>query len=141
MPVKPKGTPPLVIVPISSLSRVAREALAFAQELSKRVAAVHVTNDLAEAESLQDQWHNAVGDMPLIIIESPYRLLLPPLLAYVDALRESHPGDTILVVLPEFVPKHWYEHLLHNQTALRLKAALLSRPGVAVASFPYQLTE
>ncbi len=79
--------------------------------------------------------------MPLVIIESPYRLLLRPLLAYVDALRETDPEGDLLVMLPEIVSRHWWEHLLHNQTAVRLKAALLHRPGVVVASFPYQLRE
>jgi amino acid transporter len=141
MPVKPRGTPPLVLVPISSLSLVARKALALAQDLSPRVAAVHVTPDLAEAEGLRKEWPEVAGELPLIIIESPYRLLLAPLLAYVDAVRESYPDDTLLVVLPEFVPRHWWENLLHNQTALRLKASLLFRSGVAVTSFPYQLEE
>ncbi len=140
--VKPKGAPPLVLVPIPNLNLVTRQALAFAQDLSSRVVAVHVTSDLKEAEALRSQWHEVVGDnVSLVIVESPYRLLLPPLLAYVDALRDTHPNDNLLVVLPEFVPKHWWENILHNQTALRLKAALLYRPGVMVTSYPYQLAE
>ena len=140
--VKPKGTAPLVLVPIPNLNLVTRQALAFAQDLSSRVVAVHVTSDLKEAEALRSQWHEIVGnEVSLVIVESPYRLLLPPLLAYVDALRDTHPDDNLLVVLPEFVPKHWWENFLHNQTALRLKAALLYRPGVMVASYPYQLSE
>jgi hypothetical protein len=139
--VKPRGVPPLVVVPISSLSLVAREALAFAQDLSERVVAVHVTADLEEVEILRSQWQEVVGSVPLVIIESPYRLLMPPLLAYVDALRETHPEDMLVVVLPEFVPRHWWENLLHNQTALRIKAALLFRSRVALTSFPYQLKE
>lgn len=140
-PVKPRGTPPLVLVPISSLSLVARQALAFAEDISQRVVAIHVTADLREAEALRAQWQEVVGNLPLVIIESPYRLLLPPLLAYVDAVRDLDPDETIMVVLPEFVPRHWWEHLLHNQTALRLKGALLFRSRVAVTSFPYQLAE
>ncbi len=138
-PVTPKGRAPMVLVPVSSLSRVARGALAFAEDVSKRVVAVHVAADMAEAEDLRREWTEVAGDLPLVIIESPYRLLLPPLLAYVDALRETHPDDTLVVVLPEFVPRFWWDNLLHNQTALRLKAALLYRPGVVVASYPYQL--
>ncbi len=138
-PVMPKGRAPMVLVPVSSLSRVARGALAFAEDVSKRVVAVHVAADMAEAEDLRREWTQVAADLPLVIIESPYRLLLPPLLAYVDALRETHPDDTLVVVLPEFVPRFWWDNLLHNQTALRLKAALLYRPGVVVASYPYQL--
>ena len=140
-PVRPTGEPPLVLVPVASLSRVARESLAFAQDLSKRVVAVHVASDLNEAEMLRKRWHEATGDIPLVIIESPYRLLNQPLLAYVDALREMDPNGRLIVLLPEFVTKHWWERLLHNQTALRLKSSLLYRPGVVVASYPYQLAE
>jgi hypothetical protein len=75
----------------------------------------------------------------LVAIESPYRSLAGPLLRYIDALHESHPEDTLVIVLPEYVPSHWWEHLLHNQTALRLKAALLFHPGVIVANVPYHL--
>jgi hypothetical protein len=76
----------------------------------------------------------------LVIIESPYRSLAGPLLAYIDALQETHPADTVTVVLPEYVPNHWWEHLLHNQTALRLKAALLFHPGVVVTNVPYHVS-
>ncbi|MHB1414052.1 MAG: APC family permease [Chloroflexota bacterium] len=137
LPVRPLTSPPLVLVPITSLSLVARQALGFAQGLSKNVVAIHVATDPVEAEHIQSQWAEVVGDLPLIIIESPYRLLLPPLLAYVDALRETDPDAMLQVVLPEFVPRHWWENILHNQTALRLKAALLYRKSVVVTSFPY----
>ena len=72
-------------------------------------------------------------------MESPFRSLGGPLLAYIDALKDTHPQDTITVVLPEFVPSHWWENLLHNQTALRLKAALLFHPGVVVTNVPYHM--
>ena len=79
---------------------------------------------------------------PLVLIESPYRSLVGPLLAYVDRLRRDCPADRVAVVtvlLPEFVPAHWWEHVLHTQTALRLKGALLFRPRTAVLSVPYHL--
>ena len=76
----------------------------------------------------------------LVIIESPYRSLVPPLVAYIDALRDRNPGTTVTVVLPEFVPAHWWERILHNQTALRLKLALYSDPGVVVVNVPYLLS-
>jgi hypothetical protein len=78
-------------------------------------------------------------DVPLVIIESPYRALVGPLLSYIDEIDKVRAGDTITVVLPEFVASHWYEHLLHNQSALRLKAALLFRPNTVVISVPYHL--
>ena len=77
--------------------------------------------------------------MELTIIESPYRSLVGPLLAYIDAMHAQHPDKTLTVILPEMVPAHWWEQVLHNQTALRLKAALLFRPGIVVADVPYHL--
>ncbi len=75
----------------------------------------------------------------LVTIESPYRSLIAPLVAYVDAQREGNPTSTISVVLPEFVPAHWWEHLLHNQTAARMKLALYARPGVVLVNVPYHI--
>src|SRR5581483_12044139 len=88
---------------------------------------------------LQKEWLGWQPGIEMVIIESPFRSLGGPLLAYIDALQETYPKDTITVVLPEYVPSHWWEHFLHNQTALRLKAALLFHPGVVVASVPYHL--
>ncbi len=75
----------------------------------------------------------------LIIIQSPYRSLVAPLISYIDAIREDHPEATVSVILPEFVPAHWWERILHNQTALRLKLALYTHPGVVVINVPYHL--
>src|SRR5207302_3911932 len=87
------------------------------------------------------EWEQSGPGAELVIIESPYRSLLGPLLAYIDALQETHPNETITVVVPEFVPSRWWEHLLHNQTALRLKAALLFHPGIVVANVPYHVSQ
>lgn len=138
--VEPMSAPPIVVVPVSSLSLAVRRALGYTEGVSKNVVAVHVATDPDVAMKLEAEWSRVVGDrVPLILIESPYRLLLPPLLAYIDALRQTEGGRTLEVVLPEFVPRHWWENLLHNQTALRLKAALLSREDVVVANIPYHL--
>jgi amino acid transporter len=75
----------------------------------------------------------------LVIIDSPYRSLVAPLVAYIDAVRDQNPAATVSVILPEFVPVHWWERILHNQTALRLKLALYSHPGVVVVNVPYHL--
>jgi hypothetical protein len=89
---------------------------------------------------LRAEWKaSPYGGGSFVVIESKYRALAGPLLAYVYALRERHPEQTIIVVLPEYVPSHWWEHLLHNHTALRLKAALLFHPGIVVANVPYHL--
>ncbi len=131
-----------VIVPISGLNVPARQALAFARAMTsdQAVTAVHVTDEPASALELQTEWQESSQRAAnLVVIESPYRSLAGPLLRYIDALHESHPSDTLVIVLPEYVPSHWWEHLLHNQTALRLKAALLFHPGVIVANVPYHL--
>jgi hypothetical protein len=141
-PLDPAKILPRVVVPIAKLNVPARQALAFASVIARDrpVTAVHVTDQVDEAEELRSGWrYSGCANAELVVIESPYRSLAAPLLAYIDALHEAHPKDTIVVVLPEYVPGHWWEHLLHNQTALRLKASLLFHPGVVVANVPYHL--
>jgi hypothetical protein len=75
--------------------------------------------------------------VPLVVIESPYRETVRPVLLYVRQLRRDYPGDVISIIIPEYVVGHWWHNLLHNQTALRLKARLLFEPGVAVTSVPW----
>ncbi len=75
----------------------------------------------------------------LVVIDSPYRSLVGPLLAYIDAVDRNDADDLVTVVLPEFIPRHWWERLLHNRTALRLKAALLFRPGTVLINVPFHL--
>jgi hypothetical protein len=141
-PLLPEEVTVRAVVPIADAGVQARQALAFARAIAQddaHVVAVHVTDDLAQAEQLRREWSEWEPGVELIIVESPFRSLTGPLLAYIDALKDTHPADTITVVLPEFVPDHWWENLLHNQTALRLKAALLFHPGVVVANVPYHM--
>jgi amino acid transporter len=128
---------PIVIVPISRLDRPARQAIAFANSISTDAVAVHVTHDPATADALRERWPQWAGSTELVVVESPYRALIGPLLAYMDALQRQAPDRPILVVLAEFVPRHWWENLLHNQTALRLKLRLFSRRNTIVADVPY----
>jgi nucleotide-binding universal stress UspA family protein len=130
------------VVPIADAGVQARQALAFARAIARdddHVVAVHVTDDASSAERLRREWEEWEPGVELVLVESPFRSLAGPLLAYIDALKETYPHDTITVVLPEFVPSHWWEHLLHNQTALRLKAALLFHPGIVVSNVPYHM--
>jgi Amino acid permease len=141
-PLDPAEIHPRVIVPIGGVNVPAQQAMAFARAIAGDgpLTAVHVTDSAEEAERVRAAWEGCpCGDAELVVIESPYRALAAPLLAYIDGLHETHPLNTIVVVLPEYVPGHWWEHLLHNQTALRLKAALLFHPGVIVANVPYHL--
>jgi len=139
-PIEPGRIRHTMIVPIADLNRVALQSLAYARSLTPNVTAVHVTQGDEEAEDFRNRWLAKYGSLDgLVVIESPYRSLVSPLLAYIDAVDSTDPGDTIAVVLPEFVARHWWEHLLHNQTALRIKGALLFRPGTVVINVPYHL--
>ena len=132
------------IVPISNLNVPAKQALAFARAIAEddSITLVHVTDDLDVAERLRREWEEwPHGSASLVVVESPYRGLGGPLLRYVHDVGDAYPDDTLLVILPEFVPGRWWEHLLHNQTALRLKAKLLFHPGLIVASVPYHFAQ
>jgi len=113
--------------------RASLQSLAYARSISPHITAVHVAIDAEDAHTVRaawQEWQQHVAEeeeTQLVVIESPYRSLSRPLLAYIDTIRELHPEDTLTVILPEFVVAHWWEHLLHNQTALRLKAALFFR--------------
>jgi hypothetical protein len=128
-----------VIIPVARLDAPARQAIAFANSISTDAVAVHVTNDPTDVAALKQRWPEWAGSTRLVILESPYRALIGPLLTYMDALNRQDPDRPILVVLSEVVPRHWWENLLHNQTALRLKLRLFLRRNTIVADVPYHL--
>jgi amino acid transporter len=132
---------PIVIVPVARLDRTARQAIAFANSISPGATAVHITNDPESAAELRRRWPGWAGETELVVVESPYRALIGPLLRYLDALQSQDPDRPVVVVLSEVVPRHWWENLLHNQTALRLKLRLFQRPNTIVADVPYHLPE
>ena len=138
-PLKSEEIEHTVIVPVAAVNRVARQTLAYARSISPNVTAVFITDDDAEIEQMRESWKSLGSDVPMVIIESPYRSLVGPLLSYLDEIDRQRPNDTLTVVLPEFIARHWWEQILHNQTALRIKAALLFRPGTVVTSVPYHL--
>jgi hypothetical protein len=130
------------IIPIANLAVPSQQALAFARAIApdEAITLVHVTDDVAAADLLRVEWDRwPHGGAQLVVIESPYRTLGGPLLRYIDEMEQASPRDTLLVILPEYVPGRWWEHLLHNQTALRLKGALLFHPGIIVANVPYHV--
>jgi hypothetical protein len=129
-----------VIVPVGSINLAVVNTLSYARSISSDVTAVHITDNLEAAEQLKHRWDVWACEVPLVIIESPYRAFTEPLLAYIDMVSQQRgPDHTVTVVLPEYVPEHWYQHLLHGQTALRLKAKLLFRPNTVVADVPRHL--
>jgi amino acid transporter len=132
---------PIVIVPVARLDRTARQAIAFANSISSTATAVHITNNQESATELRARWPDWAGKTELVVVESPYRALVGPLLRYLDALQAQDPGRPVVVVLSEVVPRHWWENLLHNQTALRLKLRLFNRPNTIVADVPYHVPD
>ncbi|MFB7183869.1 APC family permease [Streptomyces sp. NPDC056230] len=128
------------IVLVSKLHRPTLRALAYAKLIrSDRLEALSISVDPAETKALKDDWERRGIDIPLKILDSPYREVTRPVIDYVKGLRRDSPRDVVSVYIPEYVVGHWYEHLLHNQSALRLKGRLLFTPGVMVTSVPYQL--
>jgi amino acid transporter len=132
---------PIVIVPVARLDRTARQAIAFANSISRTATAVHITSNPESAAELRERWPDWAGETELVVVESPYRALVGPLLRYLDALQAQDPGRPVVVVLSEVVPRHWWENFLHNQTALRLKLRLFSRPNTIVADVPYHVPD
>ncbi len=133
------GPKEAVLVPIDEVNEAVRRTVEYARTTSENVTALHVSDSAEEAEEMRQRWHETIPDVPLVIIESPYRSFIAPILAYIDALDRSHPGSVITVALPELVPRHFWQSILHNQSAIPLKRALLSRPNTVVVGIPYRL--
>jgi len=136
----PKLPRPMVIVPVARLDRTAVRALTFASSISDHVRAVHIATSHETAAAFQHRWDAWAGNVPLEVIVSPYRSLVPPLLTYIEraAMKRDRP---LTIVVSQFVPRHWWEFFLHSQTAFRLKLALLFRPDTIVIDVPYHPRE
>ncbi|HUQ40975.1 MAG TPA: APC family permease [Candidatus Limnocylindrales bacterium] len=135
----PTMKPPVVIVPVARIDRAAVQAIAFARSISPTVRAVHIATTAESAEQFRERWRWG-REVKLDVIESPYRSLLQPLLRYIERIDQ---GDDrpITVVLAEFVPRNWWEWILHSQTAFRLKLTLLFRPNTIVIDVPYHFED
>ncbi|GHE51355.1 APC family permease [Streptomyces vinaceus] len=128
------------IVLVSKVHKPTLRALAFAKlTRSDTLEALSISVDPAETKALKEEWERRGINVPLKILDSPYREITRPVVEYVKGLRSENPRDAVSVYIPEYVVGRWYEHLLHNQSALRLKGRLLFTPGVMVTSVPYQL--
>ncbi|RJS47074.1 APC family permease [Nocardioides cavernaquae] len=128
------------IVLVSKLHKPTLRALAFAKATRPNtLEAVYVGIDAESTDRLLEEWDERGIDVPLKVLHSPYRELTRPIVDYAVAIRSAHPRGVVAVYIPEYVVGRWWEQLLHNQTALRLKGRLLFTPGVMVTSVPYQL--
>jgi amino acid transporter len=136
-----------VVVLVSRIHRGVLEALRYARAIGARGEVEAIMVDFpdaygktsAQAQRVQADWHHYSEGIPLRVIESPYRQVVEPVVDEIDRIRRVEPEYTITVVVPEFVPRNWWEHFLHNQTAFRLKAILLQKPHTVVISIPYHL--
>jgi hypothetical protein len=137
---KPRRMNHTVVVLVGGVHRGVLEALAYARSINpNHLVAVSVVSDEEEQARMEDQWEEFGIEVPLEIVYSPYRELTRPILRYIDELDARWENDVITVLLPEFVVRHWWGNLLHNQTALLLKGRLLFRKGTVVTSLPYHL--
>jgi hypothetical protein len=129
-----------IIVPISGVHKGTLTALRYARSLSKDITAVFIAIDDDQTNRIKERWQKWNPEIPLIVVESPYRELMHPLVDYIETQAELNgPQDVITVVVPEFVPRRWWHNFLHNQNATWLHFALRHIPGVVVVNVPYQV--
>ncbi|MDE2058634.1 MAG: APC family permease [candidate division NC10 bacterium] len=139
------GAPPRVsrqrvILAISGVHRGTLEALRYARTLSDDITAVHICTDPVEAETLNRKWESWGDGVRLVVLDSPYRLLLEPLLGYIEEIAaQRQPNEIITIVVPQFVPRRWWHNLLHTQAAMLLRLMLLFKPGIVITDVPYQI--
>jgi len=129
-----------IIVLLAGVHRGSLSALAYARSLGPDVTAVHVSTDPEESAKVREKWEKYGDGTRLVILNSPYRLLLEPVLEYIQQLLSIRgPNEVLTIIVPQFVPSHWWENLLHNQTALMLRFALMFKPGLVIMEVPYQV--
>ena len=131
-----------VIIPIPGVNRAVIQAVNVARSIAEDVRAVFITEVPEDGLAIREQWERQVPGVPLVVVESPYRALTGPFLAYLDVLDSNWPREKdapiTFVVLPEYVARHWWERILYNQSVKRLRSALLGRPHTVVVDVPYR---
>jgi amino acid transporter len=130
-----------VLMPVGGLQRAVVEALRYAETLSDDVRAVYVDVDQTATDQMRRDWEIWGGKAKLVVLDSPFRSVMEPLLEYIEQVENERTDDYVTVILPEFVPARWWQHLLHNQRALLIKGALLFRPNTVVTSVPFHLAK
>jgi len=131
-----------VVVPVPGINRAVIQAVNVGRSIARDVVAVLISDEPEEAARIRHQWERQLPDVPLVVVESPYRALVGPLLAYLEVLDQAWPPDKeapiTFVVIPEYVARSWWERLLYNQSAKRLRTALLGRQHTVVVGVPYR---
>ncbi|MEO8571692.1 MAG: APC family permease [Chloroflexota bacterium] len=142
MVVRPPHREERVVVPIPGLTRAVVQAINVGRSVSEDIRAVYISDDPEAAAKLRAEFERQIPGVPLVVVESPYRTLVGPLLAYLDVLDAAWPPDKpdpiTFVVIPEYVARSWWERILYNQSAKRLRTALLGRPHTVVVAVPYR---
>jgi amino acid transporter len=139
-----QSTPPqriehFVLMPIDDVNYASLRAMSFARTICKDITVLHIATDPVRAEKLKQKMQTYAPDLRLVIVESPLRAFMRPLLNYVELLHNQHPGGFLTIVMPEFITAHWWERFLHNRTAEHLTQAFKKHPNIAVVNVPYLL--
>jgi hypothetical protein len=131
-----------VVVPVPGINRAVVQAVNVGLSIDPNVQAVLISDEPEAAAAVRARWERQLPEVPLVIVESPYRALVAPLISYLDVLDRAWPSDKeapiTFVVIPEYVARSWWERILYNQSAKRLRAALLGRPHTVVVNVPYR---
>jgi amino acid transporter len=138
---KPKDLRHTAVVPVAGMNKMVLAAVEYARSISRDVIAVTVNVSGEDPDKLQDAWQAWAPDVPLVVLNSPYRSIHRPLLRFIDEVEEWRHDDVVTVVIPEFVTNRWWHHFLHNQTSLFMKAALLFKPRIIVTSVPHHMRQ
>ena len=126
-----------VVIPVPGLTRAVVQAVNFGRAISSEVLCVHVTDDIEAGEALRARFERQLPGVPFVIVESPLRALVQPFVAYLDVTSKD-PEMITIVVLPEYVGRHWWDRILYNQLAASLRRALVGRPHTVIATVPYR---
>ena len=131
-------THPAIVI-VGQLNRGTLEALDYARSIADEIVAVHVDVGTTNREKLQQRWEQLEGDIPLVIVDSPYRSVVSRIVDFVSEYEDHYPGVLSTVIIPAFVTRNWWESILHNQTTLFLKAALRAKKSRVVTTVRYYL--
>ncbi len=127
-----------VVIPVPGLTRAIVQAVNFGRSISSNVVCVHITDDPEAGEAVRERFAKQLPGVPLVVVESPYRALVNPFVAYLDVTTGKDPDVITIVVLPEYVGRHWWDRILYNQVANGLRRALVGRPHTVIATLPYR---
>jgi hypothetical protein len=129
----------VIIVPIEEVDYASLRAIAFARTISSDAIILHVSTNPESAAVVKQGINTYAPDLKLIVVESPFRSMVPPLLSYVNAVHSQKPDAFVTIVLPELITVHWWERFLHDHTAMRLRRAFEKHPNIALVLVPYLL--